>query len=683
MNRLDPLFMPRGIAVIGASRDPAKMGAVMMRSLATFPGEVVGINPRDVDTDARRFASVVEATAAVGPIDLAILCVPAKASAQALEAAALGGIRAAVVCSGGFAETGEEGAIFEKDLLSIATDAGIALLGPNTSGFLAPARGLVASFMPGAAAVPAGPVAVVAASGGIQHALAFLIAEAGLGVSLSVGLGNAIDVSAADLLVHLQSNEQTRVVALHIESVDDGAALVDAVRTITPRIPVVALVVGKNDVAEFAQSHTGALATSWRTTRAALRHAGAVLVDDERQLVDAVSALSAIRLDGMTSPAVGVVTAQAGPGLLHIDGLRGRGVVLPPLTNHTRQQVAGLLPPMTYQANPVDTGRPGPSFGAVIDAVANDPSVDLVSAYALVEPDVLDLSMAVRSSAGSLVVGMGGPPEQVNPQRRALRAIGVPSFTSPTGLTNAVVALIEDSKTRAQAGMPLRTLTSVALPEGPMDEDCAKEVLDVLGISTLPRRACINREEAHIALDELPGPLAVKILDARIAHKSDIGGVHLGIRDVADLDIALDALEGIGAKRFLLESMAPAGIDLLVGATRDPVFGPMVLVGLGGVTAEALADVAVAPAPLAPATAGQLIDELAGRALLDGFRGGPVVDQQALGEVLAVLGALLVEHSEIQDIEINPLRVTADGMLALDAVITRNEGDTAAETEVD
>ncbi len=163
----------------------------------------------------------------------------------------------------------------------------------------------------------------------------------------------------------------------------------------------------------------------------------------------------------------------------------------------------------------------------------------------------------------------------------------------------------------------------------------------------------------------------MKILDATVTHKSDIGGVHLGVRDPAELDIALAALHGIGAHRVLVESMAPAGVDLLVGATRDPVFGPTVLVGLGGTVAEAIADVAVAPAPITASEAAGLLDELTARPLLDGFRGAPVVDRAAIGAVIAALGDLLAAHDDLDAIEINPLRMTVDGLLALDAVITR------------
>jgi acyl-CoA synthetase (NDP forming) len=656
VSRLDPLFAPRGIAVVGASRDPSKLGAVMARSLRAFPGTVVGVNPRDADPAAARYAGVAEAAAAAGPIDLAVLCVPAAASAAALADAAAGGARAVLVCSGGYAEAGGQGVAYQHELVRTAADAGVALLGPNTSGFLDPARALTATFVPGAASVRSGPVAVVAASGGVNHALAFLLAEAGLGVSLAVGLGNAVDVGAPDVLRHLAADDRTRVVALHVESVGDGPALVAAVRAASARVPVVALVVGRNDIAEFASSHTGALATSWRTTRAALRSAGAVLVDDERALVDAVTALSVLRLPPSADPAVGVVTAQAGPGLLHVDGLRGRGVPVPAFSVATRTRLGELLPPLTFQANPVDTGRPGPGFGSVLAAVAADPGIDVVSAYALSEPDALDLPGVVDPAAGPLVVGLGGPAEQVRSQRQALQALGVPSLTSPAALTTAVVALIDDARAQARTSAVTPVAPAVVdLPSGELDEDAAKTLLGRLGVRTLP------------------GPLAVKLLDARVIHKSDVGGVHLGVRDAAELDAALDALEGLGAGRFLLESMAPPGVDLLAGASRDAVFGPVVLLALGGVVAEALADVAVAPATVSPEDAGALADELAGRALLDGFRGGPVADRAALGAVLVALGGVLLARPELESVEINPLRVTADGLVALDAVVTLRE----------
>ena len=669
---LEPLFAPRGVAVVGASRNPAKLGATLSRSLRSFPGHVGLVNAREPEPAAGVYASIRDA-ADRGLVDLAMICLPAPGCAPALAAAAEAGARAAIIYGGGFAETGPAGARHQRELAAVAAATGIRLLGPNTSGFLAPGHGLTASFVPGAGAVPAGRIAVVAASGGVNHALAFLLAEAGHGVSIAVGLGNGVDITAEDVLEHLAGQADTSAVALHVESVVDGRRLVRAVARLVPTRPVVALVVGREEISEFAASHTGALATSWRTTRAALAQAGAVLVDDERELIDAVAALSLTRLRPAADPGIGVVTAQAGPGLLLLDDLRGRAARVPELTEATQRELATLLPPLTYQRNPVDTGRPGPGFGRVLGTVAADPGVALLAGYALAEPDAFDLVAAVDAAKAEvpelpLVIGVGGAGPEVRRLREALLSRGVPVATDPSGVAAMAGALRNDARARHRATASATPRRAQQIGGGPWDEDQAKTLLNGLGVATVPRRACADRDQAHEALAELRGPVAVKLLDASVLHKTEIGGVHLGVATPEQLDAALDALDAAGARRYLVESMAPAGLDLVVGGHRDPVFGPVVLCGLGGTTAEALADVALRLAPLTPAQAAAMPGELAGRVLLDGWRGGPVLDRAALAEVLVALGDLLHANPHLAEIEINPLRLTAYGLVALDAV---------------
>ncbi|ODU03853.1 MAG: acyl-CoA synthetase [Pseudonocardia sp. SCN 72-86] len=669
---LQALFAPRGIAVVGASRSPGKLGSALARSLAGFAagGRTLAlVNSRD-DT---MYGSVGDA-AADGPVDLAMVCVPAAACASVVEEAAAAGAGAAVVCGGGFAEAGGPGVGYQRDLADVVARTGIRLLGPNTSGFIAPRADVRASFVPGVAFVNAGRVAVVAASGGMNHALAFLLAEAGHGISLAVGLGNAVDVTTPDVLDHLADDPDTAAVALHIESVADGPRLVETVRRLVPQRPVVALVVGRNDVGAFAASHTGALATSWRTTRAVLAAAGAVVVDDERELVDAVGALAVTRARPAADPGVGVVTAQAGPGLLLLDDLRGRRVQVPSLSDRTRTRLSELLPPLTFQENPVDTGRPGPELAGVLAAVADDPGVDVVAAYALHEPDAVDLVAAAtraRRHDVPLVVGVGGSGDAVTRARRDLLAAGIAVAADPRGVAAATAALVADART------PARNLTVVPAAKNSsevargvvfdsFDEHVAKGLLESIGIRTPDRHACDTRAEAHAALAELGGPVAVKLLDAAVLHKTEVGGVHLGIADAAALDRALDAL---GHRRYLVECMVSPGVDLVLGVRRDPVFGPVVLLGLGGTTAEALADVAIRPAPLTAVEAATMPADLAARALLDGWRGGPVLDPLALGTIVEALGDLLVANPHLDEIEINPLRLTTTGLVALDAVV--------------
>jgi acetyltransferase len=678
---LKALFTPSGIAVVGASRNPGKLGAALARSLRGFAergGHLALVNGRDQSMYPSVCAAVQD-----GPISLAMICVPAPACADVLADAARAGARAAVVCGGGFAEAGGAGLDHQNRLAAVVAETGIRVLGPNTSGFLAPHAGVTASFVPGVTQIRAGNVAIVAASGGVNHALAFLLTEAGHGISLAVGLGNGVDISAPDVLEHLIDDVDTHAVALYVESVADGPRLVEAVRRLTAQRPVAALVVGRHDIGAFAASHTGALATSWRTTRAALAQAGAVIVDDERELVDAVGALAVCRARPTPHPGVGVITAQAGPGLLMLDDLRGRAARVPELSPDTRATLATLLPPLTFQRNPVDTGRPGPEMSQVFAAVANDPGVDVVAAYALHEPDAVDLVAAARDGRVPrvpIVFGLGGTGNDVTLARRALLEAGIAVATDPRGVAAGIGALLADATAQARRSKPAVAGQTPTGVRGPHDEHQAKQLLDRIGITTTARRMCTTRAQAHTALAEIRGPVAVKILDSTVLHKTEIGGVHLGVRTPADLDTALDRLDGIGAARYLVETMAPAGVDLVLGARRDPVFGPIVLLGLGGTTAEALADVSIRLAPLGAEDAAEMPLELGGHALLDGWRGGPVLDPAELARAGAALGDLLLANPDLEEVEINPLRLTESGLIALDAVVlTRHTSREASD----
>jgi acetyltransferase len=688
---LESLFAPRGIAVIGASASPGKLGAAMARSLASFPGPVLLVNDRRPDPAAGFHRGVAEAVEATGAaVDLAVLCVPAAATAGALAEAANAGVRAALVCAGGFAEAGGPGRRHQADVAAVVAATGLRLLGPNTSGYLAPGADLVASFVPGAGSIPAGRVSLVAGSGGVLHAVAFLLAGAGLGLHLGVGIGNGLDVTAADVLDHLASEAgKLGPVALHVEGVTDGQRLVEAVERLSELVPVVALVVGRTDVGDLARSHTGALTPAWRTARAALRSAGAVLVDDERELVDALLALEKGRLPAATRPGVGLVTGQAGPAVLFTDRLKTAGVSVPPLGSATTTRLAELLPALTHQQNPVDTGRPGETFGDVLAAVGTDPAVDLLAVYALLEPGTFDLTAAVGAAAARLgpdgppvVVATGGPPADVAAARRSLAAAGVAAYDGVAGAVAGVRALVDDARARVErAGRG--PVVRLVVPEPftvPVGEHEGKRLLEWLGIATPARVACDDRADARAALARLGAPVVVKMLEPVVLHKARVGGVRLGVRTADDLDAALDALDAAGARRYLVEETAPPGLDLIVGARRDPVFGPIVLLGLGGDVAEALELVVVRPAPLSEAAAAAMLDELfPGDTPEPPGRGGSRPAGLApgnLADTVTSLGALLAAVPELDEIEVNPLRATADGrLLALDVVLGAGTGE--------
>lgn len=683
---LRSLFAPSGAVVVGASTDPTKLGGVMAASLASYSGHLALVNPRGGPgmhgsvTDA-----VVEAPC---PIDLAVLCVPAAACADVIAECGAVGVRAALVCAGGFAEAGPDGAGHQDRLLEAARSAGIRLLGPNTSGFFAPPDQLLASFVPGVATLRPGPVGVVAASGGLNHALAFALQREGVGLSLGVGIGAGIDVAAPEVLDYLAHDPGTRAIALHLETVTDGPALLAAVEEARRRKPVVAMVVGRHDIGDFARSHTGALATSWRTTRALLRQAGAVLADDVDELVVAASVLARTRARPHATPGAALVTAQAGPGLVVADALHEAGVGLPMLSEDTRAALGGLLPPMTYQANPVDTGRPGPRHAEVITTVGRDPAVEIVGVYAITEP-VVDLLAAARPARAlgiPVVVAVDGPPDDVAALRRAASDTGTPLVSGPRALAVALEALAEDADLQHHLAHPLPRRQEPAathrLPTA-FSEAAAKDLLDGVGISTPARCVCRSVDQARAALHDLGGRVAAKVSDATVLHKTDLGGVRLGITGADEIEQAFVDLAALGSGEVLVEQLAGPGVDLLVAARRDPVFGPVVVVGLGGTATEVHADVAIAAVPASPVWLAGLADGLQARALLDGHRGSPAVSRDALGAVLAALGDLLLSHPELDEVEINPLRATDDGLVALDAVllVTGGTSATAAHTE--
>jgi acyl-CoA synthetase (NDP forming) len=670
---LAALFEPRGVVVVGASASPDKLGHAMAQSLESYPGGVHLVNAKPTPG---MFGSVADAVQSSSTIDLAVMCVPAAVTATALRESADAGVRAALVCAGGFAEAGGIGIDYAHAIDRVVAETGIRVLGPNTSGFFVPGSSLFASFVPGVRDFGAGSVAVVAASGGINHVLSFGLQQEGAGVSLGVGLGAGQDVTAPDVLRYLVNHEQTRAVILHVESIPNGRDLIDAVARLTAVKPVVVLIVGRGDVSEFARSHTGALTTSWRTARSLLRQAGAVVVQDEAHAVAAAIGLSRHRARPTRTPGVGLVTAQAGPGLVIADGLLDADARIPPVSPATRERLAELLPPLTFQGNPVDTGRPGESFAEVVRAVGADPSIDVVGVYAIAEP-VIDLPRAVAASgvprAKPTVVAVDGTPDDVSAARRSAHDSEVSIVRGPTALARAISAVVEDARLRAMRDEAPRA-ASVAVPEplggwnAPWDEIRAKDLLDSLGIPTPQRWRCASREQAHDAMRKVGSSVAVKLVDPEVLHKSDIGGVVLGVDSRSSMDEALDTLEAIGASEFLVEAMAPSGVELVVGARHDDVFGPVVVLGLGGVAAEVLGDVSIRSAPLHPSAVADMIDELSTAELFNGYRGLPVVDRVALGQIVDAIGRLVATGS-VSEVEINPLRATSRGLIALDAVV--------------
>ena len=668
---LSRLFDPKTIAVVGASQQRDKAGYQLLEGLQPFPGKLYPVNPRATEIQGLR--AYPSLAAIPEPVDLVLLAVPQVAAPAVLREAADVRAGAAMIVSGGFGETGAEGQKLQDEIAAICKAGGVRLLGPNTSGFCVPPKRLYASFLPTLQEIAPGPIAIVAQSGGINISAAFEAHAQGRGLALAVGLGNAPDIGFADVLAHLAADPDVKAIALHLEGVPRGRALYDTLRATTERTPVAALAVGRADIGAFAQSHTGNLMGNFALTRAMLRQAGAVVVDTIGDLIDAAHALSRARLPAKQRPGVGILTGQAGSGLLILDTLKTAGVAVPEIAPATVKKIEALLPPMTYMKNPVDTGRPEKTFGAVMQALAADPTIDAVLVNALYEPASMT---PVEDVAGALPAGKailfssGGTAGSVGPVFEGLEALGVATFTTPDRAARAMTALDADARARARRGDHSAVQRGNTLPAGTLDEDAAKSLVETFGIRTPRRIVCADRPAVRAAFAKLGAPAVVKVLDAAITHKTEVGGVHVNLRDNAALNAALDAIDRIpGRHRYLVEEQAKPGVELIVGGLNDPSYGPSVLVGLGGIAAEALGDVAMRLAPLSAAEAEDMLDDLRGKKLLDGFRGAPAANRAALVQAIVAVGRLMAAHPEIRELDLNPVRAYPDGVVALDAVV--------------
>lgn len=672
------LFEPRSIAIVGASASPEKPGWHLVNMLGAFDGAVYPVNPRETEilghTVYPMLADIPE------PVDLVALVVPPAASLQVLHDAANAGAGAAFMISGGFGETNDAGRALQDDALAICRNSGMRLLGPNTSGFMAPGGGAFCTFMPGIGDMAAGGISIAAQSGGINITLALAAHRDGHGIRLAVGLGNAADVGMPEVIDYLTDDDGTEVIALHLEGITDGRALYDAIRRATRHKPVVALPVGRADLGGFAESHTGNLMGSFELTRNALIQAGAVVCDGLTDLIDAAHALATSRLPPLAEPGIGILTGQAGPGLLMTDELRHAGIAVPELTDASVARIADLLPPMTYMKNPVDTGRPGASFGDVAGAVATDPTIDALMVWALLEDDLVDLAKLGqdirRDHHMPVVIGTGSTPELVAPSMNRLRQARIPAFDAPDRAARAMRALAQDSRSawrRRRDGDPTAASSETERLTDPLDENAAKELIATIGIASPRRAVCNSRERASDAMLGFGVPVVVKILDPTITHKTELGGVHVGLQTQAALDTALDMIDAIPGDRtnrkYLVEEMAPPAVEIIIGATNDARFGPTVLLGLGGTAAEAMGDVTMRLAPLGWHEAASMIADLRGRELLEGWRGAPAVDRKGICAALVAVGDLMMRHGEIKELDLNPVRVYPDGLMALDALI--------------
>lgn len=708
-HNLDRLFAPRRIAVVGASNRVGSVGYSVLRNLlgGGFAGVVQPVNPRHESVQS------VEAFPSVAALpkvpDLVVVCSPADTAPGLVDQCGRAGVGGMVILSAGFSEAGAAGRL-RQDALTAAAERWprLRILGPNCLGFSVPRLSLGASF---AADMPApGRVAFVSQSGALCTSVLDWARGEGIGFSFFASLGNMLDVGFADTIDWLGRDPDTDAIILYVESIRDARAFMSAARAFARHKPILAYKAGRSpESARAAASHTGLLAGSGAVYDAAFQRAGIERVDDIDALFDGAEILARQPLPA--GPRVAIVTNAGGPGVMATDSLIRHGAALAELSLDSQAALAATMPDWWSPANPIDLlgDAPPERFASAARLALADPGVDallvILSPQAMTDPEASAAAIGglrAETRKPILAAWMGGP--RVAAGRRRLGEAGIACYSSPEQAVAAFAHMLAYARNReALFETPrdlaleldvdrraLRALLRRERPEGGLlGEGPAKRVLAAYGIPVAATLAAADAEAAVAAAEAVGYPVVLKLDAAEVAHKSDLGGVIL---DLADADAVRSAFARILARvRAARPDARVAGvtvqpmrrfegaIELIVGASRDPTFGTALMVGLGGVAVELLGDRVLGLPPLNERLARRMLESLRIWPLLQGYRGSAPVDLDRLIGVLVRVSYLVADIPEILELDINPLLVGAEGVLALDARL-RLDVDPGSET---
>jgi acetyltransferase len=668
---LRAVFEPRRVALVGASEQPGRTGELLWRNLADFRGEVVPVTASAATIGGRRAFPTLGSVD--GDIDLAVIAVPAARVPGVLRDAAAKEVPAAVVISGGFAETGGDGRRLQDELVAAARAGGVRVIGPNCFGVQNPELRLNASLAAGRSPAGGG-IGLVTQSGAYGMAIHALAGDEQVGFAKLCALGNKADVGDADLLAFLGADPATRTLCFFVESLPDGRAFFEAACAVTPHKPVILAKTGRSPAGRrAAQSHTAGLAGQERAWRAALQHAGVLLARSGLEMLDAARAL-----DQQPVPAgsrVAVITNSGGTGVELADLLADEGLEVPELSAGLQAELGRLLPGFASPRNPVDMtpvwSRFAELYPALVDRLARSGEVDSVVPV-LLHRSAADeqVAMGIRDAVARLrrdgcrvpVYVCWVAPRSSRPNADLLQAAGVPCFDWPERTARAVAHATRYGAARDRVRRPPAPprRTCAALPPGWLDSAAAARVLAGAGIPHTAGRVCATPAEAEAAAAEIGYPVVVKALHDDLLHKARAGGVRLGLTDAAGVRRSGHELLALAPGATLLVQPRLTGIEMLVGGFRDAQFGPFVVLGTGGVLVDVIDDAAIAPAPLDRSDADRLVDRLRGRGLLDG------ADRGALVGVARAVGDLLASVPEIAELDLNPVFVSAEGAVAVD-----------------
>jgi acetyl coenzyme A synthetase (ADP forming)-like protein len=691
-----PLFFPRSIAVIGASNDPASIGGKLFNNILAegFNGPLYPVNPNSkVVRSVRAYPNILEVP---DEVDLAFIVVPQRFVLDVAEECAEAGVRGIVVISAGFSEVGEAGRADEQRLLDIVRDSGMRMVGPNCMGLLntAAAVRLNGTFAP--VYPPAGNVAMSSQSGALGIAILDYAKRNNVGISQFVSVGNKADVSGNDLIMSWEDDPQTDVITLYLESFGNPVKFSRIARRIGKKKPIIAVKSGRTTAgSRAASSHTGALASSDEAVTALFRQSGVIRVDTIEQLFDTASLLA-----NQPVPAgrrVGIVTNAGGPGILAADALEAAGLLLPELSPALRTAIAAELPAEASTTNPVDLiASGGPEqYQHVTSLLLDSGEVDsvMVIYVATSEGGSVPVARALRSCQDRY----HGPVSLLAVFMQAETAAdllagdtehrSIPNYTFPEAAALALSRAAQHGEWRAreegetltideEAATIVRTVVDNALARlgeegGWLESGEVDTCLRAVGLRTPLTEVAKSPEEARRIAAEIGGEVALKVISPEALHKSDVGGVVLGVEGDTEIDAAYAKVIGAVATNqgVLVQQMITGGHEVLIGMAQDPNFGPMVVFGLGGVYVELLKDVAFRLHPITELDAREMIAETKSHQLLLGYRNTPEGDVPALEEALRQVSALIAAMPELIEMDLNPVKVLppGEGVCVVDA----------------
>lgn len=678
-----PFFEPRGVAVIGVNRERGKIGSEIYHNLigagCTVP--VYAVHPQGGELfGVPAYASAADIP---GVVDLAVIVVPAARVLAAVDDCIAKGVKALVVISAGFGEVGAAGRALEQALLDKVREAGVRMVGPNCMGLLNtdPAINLNATFSP--VYPPPGRVAMSTQSGALGLAILDYARRLDLGISTFVSVGNKADVSSNDLIQYWAEDPRTQVILLYLESFGNPRKFSQIARRVAREKPIVAVKSGRSaSGARAASSHTGALASSDAVVDALFAQAGVIRTNTLEELFDV-----AVLLAHQPVPAgrrVAILTNAGGPGILAADACEAQGLQLPSLSDATIAELRSFLPAAASVGNPVDmiASATAESYGRALTALLRDERVDSVLVI-FIPPLVThpeDVARAVRAAAGTAphkpVLGIF-----MSAQGAAPMLAPIPCFEFPE---SAAVALARAAAYGEWKATPVDSPPDIAI-----DEAAARGILDAAlargggwltpqeaqalvaaaGVSVPTSVPVTTEQDAVAAAARIGGTVVLKAIGPTILHKTEVGGVRVGLMGEAAVRAAWQEMKtrlGDAMTGGFIQAMAGSGVEMLVGVTDDPIFGPVVACASGGILAELLHDADFRLHPLTTRDADEMIASLRGAALLKGHRGAPPADTAALRDALLRISTLVTVCPEIQELDINPLRVMSRGANALD-----------------